>query len=414
MSVWYDFMSILFPIELCMVDLHYAIISMNSSMNTLMGYLVFASKNDSNVTDMKHLLNMYDIYVCQDVMRLEQTILSIEMFRLMVLNNCNVYWEEGSYIKTDNKSVLPLHPIISTEQILNLFENSSSRVKSVLIVEESKRDLDISYGIARLVKEDGMLSFTEKGYISKIHIIHLSNIQCYHAFRFHQNPHYGLKLHCLPLLKWILKNNKVNFEEYKSEKRHHHNDFVTIHNNLFDNQFPLKEIYSLLKGRHLRTRNLSNFFISYGYSAMFRDLSTGEPLLTKAIHSVTGNRSKILPLVLPVLCNLSKDLKAYYPSIAPDKERNMLYAQMMGSNFKYSIDGINYFEGFDVSIMYEGDIIDPHCDVMNDWRNGYDFISVVKSTFLDDDIDRYVTLSIICYTRKAIGDYMYGAGVNKI
>ena len=51
---------------------------------------------------------------------------------------------------------------------------------------------------------------------------------------------------------------------------------------------------------------------------------------------------------------------------------------------------------------------------MNDWRNGYDFISAIKSTFLDDDIDRYVTLSIICYTRKAIGDYMYGAGVNKI
>ncbi len=41
---------------------------------------------------------------------------------------------------------------------------------------------------------------------------------------------------------------------------------------------------------------------------------------------------------------------------------------------------------------------------MNDWRNGYDFISVVKSTFLDDDIDRYVTLSIICYSRKAVGD----------
>ncbi len=77
-----------------------------------------------------------------------------------------------------------------------------------------------------------------------------------------------------------------------------------------------------------------HFLISYGYSAMFRDLSTGEPLLTKAINSITGEKSKILPLVLPVLCNLSKDLKAYYPLIAPDKERNMMYAQMMGSNFQ--------------------------------------------------------------------------------
>jgi hypothetical protein len=90
---------------------------------------------------------------------------------------------------------------------------------------------------------------------------------------------------------------------------------------------------------------------------MFRDSSTGEPLLTKAIHSVTGNRSKMLPLVLPMLCNESKDLKAYYPLIAPDKERNMLYAQMMGSNFKHSLNSINYFEGFDVSIMYGGDIM---------------------------------------------------------
>jgi hypothetical protein len=145
MSVWYD----IIPIELCMVERHYAIISMNSSINTLMGYLTFASKNDSNVADMKHLLNMYDIYVYQDVMRLKQAILSIEMLCLMVLNNYNVYWEEGSYAKTNKTSVLPLYPIISTEQILNLFENRGSRVKSVLIIEESKVDIDISYGVTR-------------------------------------------------------------------------------------------------------------------------------------------------------------------------------------------------------------------------------------------------------------------------
>jgi hypothetical protein len=59
-------------------------------------------------------------------------------------------------------------------------------------------------------------------------------------------------------------------------------------------------------------------------------------------------------------------------------------------------------------------VIDPHCDVMNDWREGYDYLSVVKSKFLDDELDKYVTVSIICYSRKAIGDFMYGSGVNTI
>jgi hypothetical protein len=38
----------------------------------------------------------------------------------------------------------------------------------------------------------------------------------------------------------------------------------------------------------------------------------------------------------------------------------------------------------------------------------------VKSKFLDDELDKYVTVSIICYSRKAIGDFMYGSGVNTI
>jgi hypothetical protein len=43
---------------------------------------------------------------------------------------------------------------------------------------------------------------------------------------------------------------------------------------------------------------------------------------------------------------------------------------------------------------------------MNDWRVGYNFISVFKCSFLDDEIDDIVTVSIICYTRKAIGDHL--------
>ncbi len=62
-----------------------------------------------------------------------------------------------------------------------------------------------------------------------------------------------------------------------------------------------------------------------------------EPLLTKATEFVTCKKKKILPLVLPVICNISKDLKAYYPNIAPDKDHSQINAQMMGSNFNYSM-----------------------------------------------------------------------------
>jgi hypothetical protein len=71
---------------------------------------------------------------------------------------------------------------------------------------------------------------------------------------------------------------------------------------------------------------------------------------------------------------------------------------------------MNIFEGFDVSLMYSDSFITPHCDVMNDWRYGYNYISVVKNTFWDDNISKSVTLSIVCYTRKAVGDELYGGG----
>ncbi len=76
----------------------------------------------------------------------------------------------------------------------------------------------------------------------------------------------------------------------------------------------------------------------------------------------------------------------------------------MGSNFNYNLDDINIYEGFDISVVYTRYGLDPHCDVMNDWRDGYNFISVLKSTFYDNEVDDIVTISLICYTRKAIGD----------
>jgi hypothetical protein len=43
---------------------------------------------------------------------------------------------------------------------------------------------------------------------------------------------------------------------------------------------------------------------------------------------------------------------------------------------------------------------------MNDWRDGYNFLSVMKSTIYNEELGETVTISIICYTRKAIGDWL--------
>jgi hypothetical protein len=55
----------------------------------------------------------------------------------------------------------------------------------------------------------------------------------------------------------------------------------------------------------LRSRILSNYF---------------EPLLTKAIETNAGKKTKLLTIPLPILCHLSKDLKLHYNYIGSDVE----------------------------------------------------------------------------------------------
>jgi hypothetical protein len=43
---------------------------------------------------------------------------------------------------------------------------------------------------------------------------------------------------------------------------------------------------------------------------------------------------------------------------------------------------------------------------MNDWRYGYNYVSVLKTSFFDSDTGKEITLSVICCIRKAIGDYL--------
>jgi hypothetical protein len=96
-----------------------------------------------------------------------------------------------------------------------------------------------------------------------------------------------------------------------------------------------------------------------------------------------------------------------------DEIRNALFAERIGENFELRTHKFNLFEGLDFAITSGlGDnILAPHSDVMNDWRPGHNFCSVAKSIVFDEDNQRSVQVVFIAYTRKDIGDYLYGAGV---
>lgn len=71
-----------------------------------------------------------------------------------------------------------------------------------------------------------------KGYINKVHTIHSSASQLYHAFRFQKNPYNGLKMKHLPSWRLNLASINTTFQEYEATERQHHNEFFTMHNTL--------------------------------------------------------------------------------------------------------------------------------------------------------------------------------------
>ena len=394
-------------------NINYLLISLKTYNTVIMGYIQCSVAIDIINKYLVNIIGFYNIESWNEANDFIHLSLCHTMIRSILLHDAQLYYEHGYPTTTMKNTMIKctnLLPLINNNDIIKLFEKKKHEM--ALIIEQTKTSSPISFGKALEAKEKKMLTFTMEHLVDTVHIIYPATNQCYHAFNFHQNPHYGIEVQHIPLIKWILKNSNINYTEYTAEQKYHHNNFITIHNNYFEGQFPFQHIYRVLKGYKLRSRNLSNYFISYGYCSMYRG-KNGEPLLTKAIETKAGKREKLLPLLLPILCNLSRDILLHYQYIAKDLERNEKYCQKLGSNFNYCLPNMNLFEGFDVSLMYGDSFITPHCDVMNDWRYGYNFISVVKNTFWDPNISKSVTLSIICYTRKAVGDTLYGGGKQK-
>jgi len=284
-----------------------------------------------------------------------------------------------------------------------IFDIASSNTTMVLVIEERLKELSKEFLAACRVRQNkAILSLLTRKQLKMVHIVHPATIQCYHSFDFHHNPHYGIRKTLLPYFKWILLMNDVSYLEYGDCEQYHTNKQITIYNNPVEYKFPFEDIYNTLRTHKLKSRKISNQYISYGYSSEYRSI-TGEPMLTTGIAHIK-HINKILGDTLPTLSALSKNLLKNYPDMSPCTNRRNKYSQRMGSNFNYHLNDVNIYEGLDISIVYSKYGLDPHCDVMNDWRDGYNFITVLKSTFHDDEVDDLVTISLICYTRKAIGD----------
>lgn len=302
-------------------------------------------------------------------------------------------------------------PSIDYINVCSLFDSSNEIQPMILIIEERLTNLPNEFRAACQVRQDKcFLSLLSRNQLMMVHIVHPAMMQCYHSFNFHHNPHYGIRHKLLPIYKWILKLNNVKFMEYHGNEGYHSNNQITIINNPVEYNLPVDYIYNTIKTHKMKSRNISNYYVSYGYSSEYRSI-TGEPLLTTSIGHLNSS-SDILQYILPTLSALTESLLNIYPNMSPCNVRRMKYAQRLGSNFKYIYNTLNIYEGFDISVLYSKNTLEPHCDVMNDWREGYNFISVLKSTFYDADIDDLVTLSLICYTRKAVGDRMIASNTN--
>ena len=97
--------------------------------------------------------------------------------------------------------------------------------------------------------------------------------------------------------------------------------------------------------------------------------------------------------------------------ICIDEIRNALFAGRIGENFLLNTPKFNLFEGLDFAITSAlgENILGLHCDVMNDWQPGHNYCSVAKSIISDEENGRLLQVVFITYTRKDIGDYLYGA-----
>lgn len=391
--------------------IQYIFLSTNYKTSTILGFLQYYG-DDFSHENVKNLFKIDNrIIILEEITSLFHLPFIQVMLKSIVALEYDYTYENGKFLIETSAITSDIKQYISMSDINNMFHNNED--ETVLTIEQVKEDAQISYSECQKVKQFGILKFAMKQQVKMVHFIYPAKVQIYHCFGLQKNPHYGVKRKFVPLLKWILHNLAINYTVYESNNNFHHNEYLVVYNNKLPIYFPVTLIRQQLDQYILKSRNLSNFFLAYGFSGEYIDGNTGAPQLTTSLLKGRQNGKTLLSLVFPLLCFLSTDLKRYFNQVATNMERNNKFSHNLGSNINYHIPPQNIFEGFDISLTLKDDILSPHCDVMNDDRYGYNYVSVIKSDVYDTDGIKMATMSIICYTRKAIGDYMDKYGLQK-
>jgi len=312
-----------------------------------------------------------------------------------------------------------MYPIKSSEEVCGMFtdyilETSFGDVNA-LVIEEYQNTIRYPYNSwCCSAKNDGLLNPTRLKKLAKIHIIYPNTTQVYHTFGLERNTHYSVPVRYLNCFKWICSTVGLQVVEYLPSINISNSGNLCVINCDTIN-IPFQQIYNTMKERKkkggLRNRN-DIWLVSYGYSGRVREYIGGPPSLTKGIGKHDDGDNTLVKLALPILEILTENILHHFrEKICVDEFRNELFADRIGENFHLRTQNFNLFEGFDfaISSALGEKILAPHCDVMNDWRPGHNYCSVAKSIVSDDENGRPIQVVFIAYTRKDIGDYLYGA-----
>lgn len=333
----------------------------------------------------------------------------------MTHHSCN---HEGKKVTEWQASILTSllsGGVINTDEMFRSVTNESTSFngQTALVIEEMKEAVRYPLSLCGVGKHNGVLDGRRRGDISKVHVILPSAVQMYHVSGLERCCHYTIRIEYISKFLSICVILDLKTEVHPSYVTFRETDFITIHNNMFHWTKLMQDIYNAMpKDTSLLKKRNSNFSVTYGYSG--RNRSRGyPPVLTKSIGDV--NSKTLVPLLLHVLCELTEDRKQFLRMEQPvDKARVRNFSQCLGENFGYKLKRENIFEGVQCSIRVIDDhsdsLLSAHCDFMNDWRPGSNYCSVVKAIVDDRSRSIKVNLTIVAYTRKVIGDYLYGPG----
>jgi hypothetical protein len=328
---------------------------------------------------------------------------------------------EGDGLKSDENDARNAYDIIFAEPKLNgdeIFKNfdrfsNMYAIDNALVIEEVRDNIKYSMGFCRASSSLGILHRTRRHMIEKVHIIMPSDFQVYHVSGLEKYTHYTIRTSDVPNFQRICKAFDCPSQLYSSHISYHQNEFIVIRNNALKYGPIIKNIYDAAPKAvsNFRERH-SNFSLTYGFSGRNRKAG-GPPVQTTMINKANDKDGRLVPLLLHVLCELTEErIEVLRLNNFIDVNRLSSFSQSLGSSLGYQLKRQNIFEGVDCSFRIlshdSSCLLEAHCDTMNDWRPNFNYCSVVKAKIFDDVHQCYVNVSIIAYTRKEIGDFMYG------